>query len=58
MKCIITYTEQTIDEPFYAEGADATMLDFSAGPSIDEIFEDGASGVKAELLMGIRDAKK
>ena len=29
MKCIITYTESTKDEDFYAEGADAVVPDLA-----------------------------
>ena len=34
MKCVITYTEQTVEEDFYGFGADAKMLDFSSGVEV------------------------
>ena len=56
MACIITYTVQTADEDFYATGADAKLLDFSAGVSASDIFADGPS-VAPELLPELRDPK-
>jgi len=41
MRCVITYTEQTAGEDFYAGGADAKLLDFSAGASVAGLFADG-----------------
>ena len=34
MKCVITYTEQTVAEDFYGFGADAKILDFSSGVEV------------------------
>jgi len=58
MKCVITYTPQTVAEDFYALGADAKMLDFGTvgGGAVQELFAaDGA--VLDELLVSSRDAK-
>ena len=55
MKCIITYTEQTEEEDFYGEGADAKLLDFSAAPDISQLFADGVAS--ADLLADFRDPK-
>ena len=41
MKCVITYTDQTADQDFYGEGADAKLLDFGDGVGIDAIFTEG-----------------
>ena len=34
MRCVITYTVQTASEDFYAIGADAKLLDMSAGVDV------------------------
>lgn len=56
MKCVITYTPQTDKEDFYAEGADAKLLDFG------KVGKDGVSGlfspdgsVLDDLLAGVKD---
>jgi len=56
MKCVITYTEETAEQDFYAEGADAKLLDFSSGVSTDALFSPEAT-VLESLLEGVRDAK-
>ena len=38
MRCVITYTEETAGNDFYAEGADAALLDLSSGVGIDALF--------------------
>ena len=46
MACVITYTSSTEREDFYAEGAQAKLLDFGGGVQLDDFFDaDGkASG--------------
>ena len=58
MKCVITYTPQTVAEDFYAAGADAKLLDFGdiAGAGVRELFS-ADSDVLPELLASGRDAK-
>ena len=56
MKCVITYTPETQAEDFYAEGADAKLLDFSSGVEVGALFSpEGA--VLPELLPGVRDPR-
>jgi beta-phosphoglucomutase-like phosphatase (HAD superfamily) len=56
MRCVVTYTEQTADQDFYAAGADAKLLDFGAGVDVPQLFApDGA--VLASLLEGARDPR-
>merc|ERR1719217_1047226 len=55
MKCVITYTEQTAAEDFYGEGADAKLLDFSAGPTMSDLFDGSSGAPAAELLPALRD---
>ena len=57
MKCVITYTEQTAAEDFYGEGADAKLLDFSAGPTMSDLFDGSSGAPAAELLPALRDDK-
>eukprot|EP00668_Euglena_longa_P002157 GGOE01002499.1.p1 GENE.GGOE01002499.1~~GGOE01002499.1.p1 ORF type:complete len:687 (-),score=113.08 GGOE01002499.1:95-1876(-) len=38
MRCVITYTESTKDQDFFAEGADAVMADLS-GMTVDSLFK-------------------
>ena len=56
MRCIITYTSSTEAEDFYGEGADAKLLDFGAGVSLDVLF-DGQTGPLSEILSQQRDPK-
>ena len=56
MKCVITYTEQTAGEDFYGEGADAKLLDFSAGVGVEAFFGSDVS-VLPELAVAVRDPK-
>ena len=53
MACVITYTSSTADADFYGEGADAALLDLSAGVTADMLFDGGA--VRVDLLAGPRD---
>jgi len=55
MKCVITYTEETADQDFYAEGADAKLLDFGGGVGIDELFASEPLSVRASLVESMRD---
>ena len=55
MACVITYTSSTADADFYGEGADAALLDLSAGVTADMLFDGGA--VRGDLLAGLRDSK-
>jgi len=55
MKCVITYTEETADQDFYAEGADAKLLDFGRGVSIAELFATEPLSVRASLIESMRD---
>jgi HAD superfamily hydrolase (TIGR01509 family) len=57
MRCIITYTESTVDADFYGEGADAKVPDLgSRGITLESIFGPlREQGVKAELLVGMKD---
>ena len=41
---------------FYAEGADAKLLDLRQGPGLDALF-DGDGGIRPELLESFRDPK-
>lgn len=54
MKCVVTYTEQTADQDFYALGADAALLDFGVGAELAEIFDDDVR-VRDSLLESVRD---
>ena len=56
MACIVTYTSSTEREDFYAEGASAKLLDFSAGVTVADIFAEGPA-VAAEILPALRDPK-
>ena len=56
MRCVVTYTPETQAEDFYAEGADAKLLDFSSGVEVGALFSpEGA--VLPELLPGVRDPR-
>merc|ERR1719446_2023023 len=56
MRCIITYTSSTEAEDFYGEGADAKLLDFGAGVSLDLLF-DAETNPLPEILADLRDPK-
>eukprot|EP00802_Teleaulax_amphioxeia_P015185 Tamp_15271.p1 GENE.Tamp_15271~~Tamp_15271.p1 ORF type:complete len:384 (-),score=82.11 Tamp_15271:402-1427(-) len=56
MKCIITYTESTKDEDFYAEGADAVVPDL-AHVDIDTIFQPMFQG-QSDPFVGFREAPR
>jgi len=56
MKCVITYTSSTASVDFYGEGADAKLLDFSAGVGVDAFFGSDGS-VNEDLLLDLRDKK-
>ena len=59
MKCVITYTPQTVAEDFYGTGADAKLLDFGAvggAVGVAELFAADGS-VQAELLPSYSDPK-
>lgn len=56
MRCVITYTSSTEREDFYGEGADAKLLDFSAGVGLDVLFDPEANPLP-EILTNLRDAK-
>lgn len=49
MRCVITYTESTKDQDFFAEGADAVVEDL-AGVTIDSLFAAVFSGEKRRSL--------
>ena len=53
--CVSTYTASTADADFYGEGADAALLDLSAGVTADMLFDGGA--VRGDRLAGLRDSK-
>ena len=55
MKCVITYTEETAGQDFYAEGADAKLLDFGRGVGIQELFTSEPPSVRPSLLETMRD---
>jgi len=57
MRCVITYTSSTEGEDFYGEGADAKLLDFSAGVGVKELFSKGEPAALPELLEKLRDPK-
>jgi len=56
MRCVITYTSSTAAEDFYAEGADAKLLDLSQGGGVcvADLFGEGLSGV-GDLLAKQKD---
>ena len=56
MKCIITYTDSTADQDFYAEGADAVVLDLGK-ITLADVFDPLLAG-KNTVLEGIREAAK
>jgi len=53
MRCIITYTDSTINEEFYAQGADAKVPNLRQ-VNLASIFEPLRNG-EDEILLGIRD---
>ena len=58
MKCLITYTNSTVNEDFYGFGCDAKVPDLgSRDVTLDKIFgpmkENGFQS--SELLVGIKD---
>jgi beta-phosphoglucomutase-like phosphatase (HAD superfamily) len=57
MKCIITYTSSTVDEPFYDLGAEAKVPDLAGRRvTLESIFGPlREKGLDAELLVGIKD---
>ena len=57
MKCIITYTSSTVDEPFYDLGAEAKVPDLASRKvTLESIFGPlREKGLDAELLAGIKD---
>jgi beta-phosphoglucomutase-like phosphatase (HAD superfamily) len=57
MRCVITYTASTEREDFYAEGADAKLLDFSKRPKLDALFDLPSGTVRDEILVELRDPK-
>jgi hypothetical protein len=56
MKCIITYTESTKDEDFYAEGADAVVADL-ANVDLDAIFNPMYEG-KRDPFAAFKEAPR
>jgi HAD superfamily hydrolase (TIGR01509 family) len=60
MKCVITYTNSTADQNFYAEGAIATLPDLaSRGVTLRDIFGPlRTDGDGADILVGQKDAVK
>ena len=60
MACVITYTEETADQDFYAVGADAKLLDFGKveGAPLELIFDVSSSpAIRPVLLEGQSDPK-
>lgn len=61
MRCLITYTASTAQEDFYAEGADAKLLDLSqrGGVALKDLFnlDDLAADDLRELLEAKRDPR-
>jgi HAD superfamily hydrolase (TIGR01509 family) len=57
MKCIITYTSSTAEEPFYELGAEAKVPDLASRKvTLESIFGPlREKGLDAELLVGIKD---
>jgi len=58
MRCLITYTASTADQDFYAEGADAKVLDLSqrGGVTVADLFgADLATDPASPLLSDKRD---
>ncbi|KAL7548960.1 hypothetical protein ACHAWF_012246 [Thalassiosira exigua] len=57
MRCVVTYTSSTANEPFYSLGCDAKVPELgSRGVGLDMIFEPmRRDGLDAELLSGVRD---
>lgn len=57
MKCIITYTDSTMNEDFYGEGADAKVPTLgSRGVTLSSIFDPiRQNGPGAEILEGMKD---
>mmetsp|Transcript_22854 Transcript_22854/g.40196 ORF Transcript_22854/g.40196 Transcript_22854/m.40196 type:complete len:154 (-) Transcript_22854:136-597(-) len=57
MKCIITYTSSTEEEPFYELGAEAKIPDLASRKvTLETIFKPlREKGLDAELLEGIKD---
>ena len=60
MKCIITYTDNTKNEDFYGEGADAKIPDLgSRKVTLASIFGPIMElGPTAEILEGLKDPKE
>ena len=57
-RCVITYTPQTAAEDFYAEGAEAKLLDFGECAAGASAFFDAEGTVLDELLVAERDPKE
>ena len=55
MRCIITYTDNTVKEDFYGQGADAKIASLK-GITLNDIFEPLKAGNK-EILAKHRDEK-